>query len=263
MSKELKPTPTSHSHSEDGMLLKSDSSQNHLSAVELVRELACFGDTGANNWLEETGSYSMFDEPNTVKKSRQWLASAPEAKPELTAQEKRWLEICHRESLKGDLWIGTEMEFLNNRLAKPELSEDIEIVLESKGMTHDRYLVTVNKGCIPVLAAQQQVVERVARAIWIDNGGIQYVWENMREKEGSEGFLQKQRCYSQAKAALSALPQQRVWTLEPVELTLQETAWLINAYRPTVDLANDEQVALYGKLNSHADTIIAAQKEGV
>lgn len=54
-------------------------------------------------------------------------------------------------------------------------------------------------------AAQQPSVSEddIAKVLWLDNGGIEYVYDNMREKSGAEGWVQKQRCLSQAKALLA------------------------------------------------------------
>lgn len=37
---------------------------------EALTKIACYGDTGANNRLEATGSYGMFDEPGSVELAR-------------------------------------------------------------------------------------------------------------------------------------------------------------------------------------------------
>jgi len=58
-------------------------------------------------------------------------------------------------------------------------SEDVDVVLESVGMTDDRYLVTVPKGRYPVLTAlsQQPVGEEDAIAIIYDVWGDRFAGE--------------------------------------------------------------------------------------
>jgi hypothetical protein len=42
-------------------------------AIEALERIAAFYDTGANAHLEKTGSYSLFDEPGSVRTAREAL----------------------------------------------------------------------------------------------------------------------------------------------------------------------------------------------
>lgn len=45
--------------------------------IAALQKIACFDDDGADRHLSATGSYSMFDEPGSVKIARDALAASP------------------------------------------------------------------------------------------------------------------------------------------------------------------------------------------
>jgi hypothetical protein len=68
---------TSHGFSDeelDELLDERDAALARVRVLEqLLRKIACFDDAYAQDYFEETGSYSRFAEPNTVEFVREFL----------------------------------------------------------------------------------------------------------------------------------------------------------------------------------------------